>query len=103
MKEEKKKQIAVIGNKEFTLGFRLAGITRTFNPENYSEKIQELVEKDDLGILITEEDIIQNLPKRARGEVENSVSPVVVTLSETAESERLNEKIKKAIGADITS
>jgi len=102
MNEEKKKKIAVIGSEEFTLGFQLAGITKTYNPENYTDKIQKLVERSDLGILVAEEQDMNNLPKRARNTVENSVEPVVVTLSETAESERLQEKIKKAIGADIT-
>lgn len=102
MKDEKKKEIAVIGDEEFTLGFRLAGVQKTFNPEDYNQKIQELVNREDIGILVTEEEALQNLPKRIRGQVENSVEPVVVALSETAESERLQEKIKKAIGADIT-
>lgn len=98
----KKKNIAVIGSEDFTLGFRLAGVTKTFGPENYQEKIQELVERNDIGILVAEETDLNNLPKRVRTEVESSVEPVVVALSETAESERLQEKIKKAIGADIT-
>jgi V/A-type H+-transporting ATPase subunit F len=102
MKEEKKKEIAVIGSQEFTLGFKLAGIRKAYTPENYQEKIQELIKRDDIGILIAEETDLQKLQKRARTEVENSVEPVVVALSESAESERLQKKIKKAIGADIT-
>ncbi|MFB6100148.1 MAG: V-type ATP synthase subunit F [Candidatus Nanohalobium sp.] len=102
MNEEKKKEIAIIGDEEFTLGFKLAGVQKTFNPENYEEKILELVERDDIGILVAEETDLEQLPKRTRNQVEDSVEPVVVALSETAESERLQEKIKKAIGADIT-
>jgi V/A-type H+-transporting ATPase subunit F len=102
MEEEKKREIAVIGDEEFTLGFRLAGVTKTFNPENYQERIQEIVERDDIGILVAEETDLDGLPKRIRNQVEDSVEPVIVSLSETAESERLQEKIKKAIGADIT-
>ena len=102
MEQEKKKNIAVISSEEFTLGFELAGISKTYNPENYTEKIQELVKRDDLGILVAEEEDMQNLPKRARNSVDSSVEPVVVTLSEEAESERMQEKIKKAIGADIS-
>ena len=103
MNQETKKNIAIIGSEEFTLGFQLAGITKTYNPgKNYTEKIQELIERKDLGILIAEEQDMEKLPKRAREKVESSVEPVVVTLSETAESERLQQKIKKAIGADIT-
>ena len=36
-------EIAVIGNEDFVLGFRLAGLRRVFvaGPENYQEKIAE--------------------------------------------------------------
>jgi V/A-type H+-transporting ATPase subunit F len=100
--EEKKKHIAVIGDSDFTLGFELAGVQKTFGKENYREKIEELIDREDLGILIVKEDDLQELPKRVRNQVGSNVDPVVVSLSETAESERLQEKIKKAIGADIT-
>ncbi|MFB6207935.1 MAG: V-type ATP synthase subunit F [Candidatus Nanohaloarchaea archaeon] len=103
MEEKKKKQIAVIGKPEFTLGFELAGVTRTYDRENYTEKIKQLVDSDELGILIVDENDLEDLPKRVLQTAEQSVEPVVVPLSETAESERLNEKIKKAIGADITT
>ncbi len=100
--DEKKKHIAVIGDEEFTLGFRLAGVQKTFGKENYQQKLQELLQRDDLGIVIVEESDLQELPKRIREQVDESVDPVVVSLSEEAESERLNEKIRKVIGADIT-
>ena len=100
--DETRKSIAVIGDSDFTTGFKLAGIKKTFSDENYREKIEELVEREDLGILVAKETDLERLPKRVRDDVQSSVDPVVVALSETAESERLQEKIKKAIGADIT-
>ncbi|MFB6292347.1 MAG: V-type ATP synthase subunit F [Candidatus Nanohaloarchaea archaeon] len=100
--EEEKKRIAVIGSEEFTLGFRLAGIQKTFGKENYRQKLQDLLERDDLGIVIVQETDLHDLPNRIRRQVDESVDPVVVSLSEEAESERLNEKIRKVIGADIT-
>ena len=102
MDEEQKKEIAAIGSREFTLGFELAGVKEVLNPENYQEKIQELTEREDLGIVIVENSDLEDLPGRIRKNVEESVDPVVVALSEEAESERLQEKIKRAIGADIT-
>ena len=51
---------------------------------------------------MTEKKDLNLLSKRSRKNVEAGVNPVVVSLSEDAESERLQEKIKKAIGADIT-
>lgn len=102
LEEQDKKRIAVIGDSDFRLGFKLAGVKKTFDIENYQEKIQEIIDRDDIGILIVDEDDLSLLTKRVRNNVESSVDPVVVALSEEAESERLQDKIKKAIGADIT-
>jgi len=102
MEEQKKKEIAVVGDEKFTLGFRLAGIQKTYTPSNNDEKLEELLETPELGIIITEERIIQETSKKIRQRIEASVDPVVIGLSEQAESERLQQKIKAAIGADIT-
>lgn len=102
MDEQRKKEIAAIGSEEFTLGFELAGVKKVFNPDDYAEKIQELTDRDDMGIVIVEDSDLEKIPARIRRDVEESVDPVVVALSEEAESERLQEKIKRAIGADIT-
>lgn len=99
---ETKKEIAVIGSEEFTLGFRLAGIKKTFESENFEQKIEDLLKRNDIGILVAEEQDIHASSKKTRQNIEESVEPVVIGLSEDAESERLQEKIKKAIGADIT-
>ncbi len=99
---EEKKKIAAIGNKEFTTGFQLAGIKRVYNPENYQEQIQELLDSEELGIIIAKQADVEELPKRIQNRVQNNVDPVVVSLSQDAESVHLQEKIKKAIGADIT-
>ncbi len=99
---EQKKSIAAIGNDEFTLGFQLAGVNKIYNPDNYGERIQELIDRDDLGIVIARKEELDELPEKVRREVDQSVDPVVVALSEKAESERLNDKIRRVIGADIT-
>ncbi len=100
--ESEKRKIAVIGDSDFRLGFKLAGVQEVFTKENYEEKIQEITDRDDIGILVVKESDLQELTKRVRQDIGSSVNPVVVSLSEEAESERLQEKIKKAIGADIT-
>lgn len=102
VEEEKKKEIGVIGSEEFRLGFRLAGLKKTFDSENFEEKINDLLNREDLGILVAEESEIQASNKKIQQRIEESVEPVVIGLSEDAESERLQEKIRKAIGADIT-
>jgi len=96
-----KKDIAVIGDEEFTLGFEMAGVSQVYSGENYREEIEELIKTDELGIVVAEKSDIQELPGRLKKEVESSVDPVVVTLSETAEDSNLQEQIRKVIGADI--
>ncbi len=102
MEEDKKKEIAVVGSEKFTLGFRLAGIQKTYTPEDIDAKMEELLENPELGIIITEEELIQKARKKTRQKIEESVDPVIIGLSEQAESQRLKQKIKTAIGADIT-
>ena len=102
VEEQVKKDIAVIGDEEFTLGFQLIGIQEIYDEENYKQDIQNLIDRDDIGIVIAEEDRVEELPGRIQQNVNNSVSPVVVTLSEQVEDENLQEKIRKVIGADIS-
>jgi len=102
IEEGKKKEIAVIGSEEFRLGFKLAGVQKTFSSENFETRIKDLLNDSEIGILVTEESLIQASNKKVRKMIEGSVDPVVIGLSEEAESERLQEKIRKAIGADIT-
>lgn len=97
-----KKSIAVIGDDEFTLGFRLAGVQKVFGKENYQETIQELVNRDDLGIVVAERSDVDELPGRIRNTVEGSVDPVVVSLSEEGEATGLNDKIQRVIGVDLS-
>lgn len=97
-----KKSIAAIGSEEFTLGFKLAGVQKLFDKENYQEDIQELIDRDDLGIIVAEQSDLEELTGRVRNMVEESVDPVVVALSEEGEATGLNEKIKRVIGVDLS-
>lgn len=100
--EQDKKEIAVIGGDQFAVGFELAGVREIHDASNYQEDIQELVERDDIGIIVTERHLLDELPGRIRSEIESSVEPVVVPLSQDAENSNLQEQIRKVIGADIS-
>lgn len=102
MKEKTKKQIAVIGSEEFTLGFELAGVKEIYGKEDYQDDMEELLQRDDIGIVIAEKSDVAELPERVQKTVDASVEPVVVKLSEEPATEELGEKIKRAIGIDIT-
>ncbi len=100
--KEQKKNIAVIGNTEFTLGFKLAGIQKVFDKKNYQNKIKQLTQREDIGILIVQKEDLEKLPSNTKQKIEASVDPVVVTLSEEAEATGLQDKIQKVIGIDLS-
>ncbi len=94
--------IAVIGNEEFVLGFRLAGLRRVFvaHPDDYQEKIIEAMEDPEVGILAVDGEDLKNLTPQMRAKVTDSISPVVVTVGGAGMGD-LREKIKRAIGVDL--
>jgi V/A-type H+/Na+-transporting ATPase subunit F len=94
--------VAVIGSSEFILGFQMAGIRNTFEVDlDPYRKMKELMARDDIGIIITEEPLMKNLDEHDRNEIESSVKPVVIVLSEQASSESLRKMIRKSIGIDL--
>ena len=96
-------EIAVVGNNDFTLGFRLAGVERIHNTTNDDEMItilKSLLNEKDVGIIVIDsEDLIQ-LPERLRQKLSDSVSPTVLGIG-TKEDNTLRESIRKAIGVDL--
>ncbi len=95
-------KLAVMGNEEFVLGFQLAGIRNVFKvSKNPLNDVEEIKKKKDIGIVIIEENILENMDPHDRSDIEDSISPVFVQLSEIAEQESLRKLIKKSIGVDL--
>ena len=94
--------IAVIGNEEFVLGFRLAGLRRVFvaHQEDYQERIIEAMQDPEVGILAVDGEDLKNLTPQMRAKVTDSISPVIVTVGGAGMGD-LREKIKRAIGVDV--
>lgn len=97
-------EIAVIGNSEFILGFRLAGVTKTF-PADTEEKVVEFVHKvldnNAIGILVLNSSDMAKIPPRLRITLENSVHPTVITLGEEEGGLSMRERIKRSVGVDL--
>ena len=93
--------IIALGGSEFTLGFRLAGIT-TVEASSPKEDFEELLRQEGVGIIITDEKTLQELPEHFREDIEARVKPVTVALSTpTAAQETLRKKIIKSLGVDL--
>lgn len=93
--------IAVIGNDEFVLGFRLAGLRRVFvaTPENYQEVLLKAMDEPDIGVLAADGKDLDLLTPQVKARVMDSIQPVVVPVGR-GETD-LREKVKRAIGVDL--
>jgi V/A-type H+-transporting ATPase subunit F len=97
-------EIAVIGNSEFILGFRLAGIKKTYaaeNEEKLNECIASVLADGQVGILVLNSSDMERLPRRLRATLENSVKPTVIALGGEEGGLSMREKIKRSVGVDL--
>ena len=97
-------EIAVIGNSEFILGFRLAGITKTYaaeSEEKVVEYVNRVLDNSSIGILVLNSSDMAKIPVRLRTTIENSVHPTVITLGEEEGGLSMRERIKRSVGVDL--
>ena len=95
-------KIASAGSNEFVVGFQLAGIKDSFElAKEPFNQLKELKSKKDFGIIIVEEKIMENFEQHQRLEIEDSVDPVFIPVSEKAEQDSLRRLIRKSVGVDL--
>jgi V/A-type H+-transporting ATPase subunit F len=97
-------EIAVIGNSEFILGFRLAGIKKTYaaeNDENLNEYINNVLQDATVGILVINSSDMQKIPRKLRSTLENSVKPTVIAIGGEEGGLSMRERIKRSVGVDL--
>ena len=97
-------EIAVIGNSEFILGFRLAGIKKTYaaeNDEKLNEYINNVLQDANVGILVINSSDMQKIPRRLRSTLENSVKPTVIAIGGEEGGLSMRERIKRSVGVDL--
>jgi Archaeal/vacuolar-type H+-ATPase subunit F len=97
-------EIAVIGNSEFILGFRLAGIRKTYAAENDEKLIQFItgaLDDAEVGILVLNSKDMERVPRRLQVTLENSVKPTVIAIGGEEGGASMREKIKRSVGVDL--
>jgi V/A-type H+-transporting ATPase subunit F len=97
-------EIAVIGNSEFVLGFRLAGIRKTYaaeSDEKLNEQITSVLQDGDVGILVLNSSDMERIPRKLRATLENSVKPTVIALGAEEGGLSMRERIKRSVGVDL--
>lgn len=97
-------EIAVIGNKEFVIGFQLAGIQKTYSadtPESLASTITKVMDDPNVGILVLQAADLETIPRRLQVTIENSVKPTIVTIGGQEAGLSLRERIKRSVGVDL--
>jgi len=96
--------MCVLGGNEFIVGFQLAGIREIIEVSNEPLKdIEELKKRKDIGIVVIDEKIMDNMEEHHKQDVEDSVDPVFIPVSTKLEQDSLKRLIKKSIGVDLWS
>ena len=94
--------LAVIGSNEFIVGFKLAGIRNVMEATDKPFNDLKNIRNDrEVGIVVVEEKIMENLEQHEKQLIESSVDPVYIPVSTKAEQESLKKLIKKSIGVDL--
>ncbi|HDG64021.1 MAG TPA: V-type ATP synthase subunit F [Thermococcus sp.] len=99
-------KIVVFGDKDTTLGFRLAGVHEAYSfGENTRElerarnKLKELIEREDIGVILITERLAQKI------EIPDVTLPIILQIPDKYGSlygeEQLREIVRKAIGVEI--
>ena len=96
-------EIAVVGNSDFVLGFRLAGIRKTFDvtSSDIESRIQDVLNDKTVGILVIHNDDLKKLSLQMQKTLDDSVEPTVISIGGKGESTNLRDKIKQAVGVDL--
>ncbi len=97
-------RLFVIGPREFLLGFRLAGLKKTYASEDVpSEKVfTSLLDEKQSGVMITDKATFESLDGRLQTRLQDSIEStlVVVTGGEEADG-GLRKRVKLAMGVDV--
>ena len=102
-------RLAVVGDRELVIGYRLIGIDDTFivsNEEDASKKIQELYSSAEFGLIIASNSMRTKLSSKFLAEIEESIEPLVLFMpsqKETAEEdeESIAALAKRVLGISI--
>ncbi len=109
MEPLKRYKIAVVGNNQLAIGFKLAGIAEAYGETGAWEaeqRMRELMQRDDIGLIITTSAVLRSIRDRKLSErIGDSALPMVVEVPdyrEEGQPDTLRRLIMRAIGIDIS-
>jgi len=102
-------RLAVVGDRELVIGYRLIGIDDTFivtDEEDASKKIQELYSSGEFGLIIASNSMRDKLTSIFIADIEEPIEPLVLFMpsqKETAEEDKesIAALAKRVLGISI--
>ncbi len=102
----KSNDVAVIGEREAVLGFKLLGVRNVFmeTGEKAADKLKDLLYQKAHDLIIVSEDVRDSLDNKTIYDAENSLRPIVLfmpSMKGERTEESLEEFSKRVLGVDI--
>ncbi len=100
-------RVAVVGNREFCVGFDLIGVRDlkiTPTQKDFEKNIVEIMEDENIGIVVVQQEFLNNASWKIKKYLKEKSFPVVVSFplkGEEGEEENIDELIKRALGFDL--
>ena len=106
-KKENVKSIAVIGEREIVMGYRLLGVEDTFTVTDKNEsvkKMESLFASHKYNLIIASQFVQDSLSQLTRSKIESSIDPLVIfmpALHGTIHEESIAALAKRVLGISI--
>lgn len=99
-------KIAVVGERELVLGYRLLGVEDTFivSKEDAQKALLDLFNSGEYGLIIASDGVKRSLSIANREKIESSIVPLVVfmpSLTSQQEEESLAALARRVLGVDL--
>jgi V/A-type H+/Na+-transporting ATPase subunit F len=100
-------KIAVVGDRELVLGYRLLGVEDAFiaSRDEAQKVVMDLFNSNNYGLIIAGNEVRRALSVAARDKLESSIIPLVVFMppidSAAPEEESLSKLARRVLGVDI--
>ena len=105
-KTESSGRIAVVGERELVIGYRLLGIDDTFivSGEEASKTIQDLYSSGKFSLIIASDAVRNTIPEVFRKKIESSIEPLVLfmpAMEGNIQEESIAALAKRVLGISI--
>jgi V/A-type H+/Na+-transporting ATPase subunit F len=100
-------KIAVVGDRELVLGYRLLGVEAAFvaSKDNAQKLVMDLFDSNSYGLIIAGNEVRKALSAAAREKLESSIVPLVVFMppidSAAPQEESLAKLARRVLGVDL--